>query len=115
MLVPRQPDESGLGLRTAVVVIVPCALEEVNEDDDGVHLPGQHRRGPPWERMVRLWQETDPEQNAVDPVLPDTVPASDRNEVLHGQDGKRIVSLVHQDTPMLGRVAVFDVPTDTMT
>ncbi|MCC9146834.1 MULTISPECIES: SCO1664 family protein [unclassified Arthrobacter] len=68
------------------------------------------RDGPLGEGMVQLWQETDPEQTAVDLVLADDVPDTGWKEVLQGQDENgRIVSLIHEDTPALRRMAVFDV------
>jgi uncharacterized repeat protein (TIGR03843 family) len=60
--------------------------------------------------MVQLWQETDPGQNAVDLVATDDVPESGWKHVLEGQDEEgRMVALVHEDTPALRRIAVFDV------
>ena len=62
------------------------------------------------EGMVQLWQETDPEQAAVDLVPEDEVPEEGWKEVLQGSDDAgRIVSLIHEDTPALRRMAVFDV------
>ncbi|WP_146363912.1 SCO1664 family protein [Arthrobacter yangruifuii] len=62
------------------------------------------------EGMVQLWQETDPEQTAVDLVPEKDVPDTGWKEVLQGQhDAGRIVSLIHEDTPALRRMAVFDV------
>ena len=62
------------------------------------------------EGMVQLWQETDPEQAPVDLVPADDVPDSGWKEVLQGQDDAgRIVSLIHEDTAALRRMAVFDV------
>ncbi|MCC3292139.1 SCO1664 family protein [Arthrobacter sp. zg-Y1110] len=61
------------------------------------------------EGMVQLWQETDPEQTAVDLVAVDDVPETGWKEVLQGQDENgRVVSLIHEDTPALRRMAVFD-------
>lgn len=68
------------------------------------------RDGPFGEGMVQLWQETDPDQNAVDLVATDRVPGTGWKQVLEGQDEKgRMVALVHEDTPALRRMAVFDV------
>jgi uncharacterized repeat protein (TIGR03843 family) len=68
------------------------------------------RDGPFGEGMVQLWQETDPEQNAVDLVPADAVPDTGWKEVLQGEDETgRIVALVHEDTAALRRMAVFDV------
>jgi uncharacterized repeat protein (TIGR03843 family) len=68
------------------------------------------RDGPFGEGMVQLWQETDPEQSAVDLVPADAVPDTGWKEVLQGEDETaRIVALVHEDTAALRRMAVFDV------
>ncbi|MFF1251561.1 SCO1664 family protein [Pseudarthrobacter sp. NPDC058329] len=68
------------------------------------------RDGPLGEGMVQLWQEADPDQNAVDLVPTDDVPESGWKHVLEGQDEEgRMVALVHEDTPALRRMAVFDV------
>jgi uncharacterized repeat protein (TIGR03843 family) len=68
------------------------------------------RDGPLGKGMVQLWQETDPDQNAVDLVAADDVPNSGWKHVLEGQDEKgRMVALIHEDTPELRRMAVFDV------
>jgi uncharacterized repeat protein (TIGR03843 family) len=68
------------------------------------------RDGPLGEGMVQLWQEQDPAQRAVDLVPTDDVPATGWRAVLEGldQDEQRI-TLVHEDTPALRRMAVFDV------
>jgi uncharacterized repeat protein (TIGR03843 family) len=68
------------------------------------------RDGPFGEGMVQLWQETDPDRNAVDLVARDDVPENGWKHVLEGQDDKgRMVALVHEDSPALRRMAVFDV------
>jgi uncharacterized repeat protein (TIGR03843 family) len=68
------------------------------------------RDGPFGEGMVQLWQETDPEQNPVDLTATDRVPGTGWKQVLEGQDEKgRMIALVHEDTPALRRMAVFDV------
>ncbi|WP_104116721.1 SCO1664 family protein [Arthrobacter sp. B1805] len=68
------------------------------------------RDGPFGEGMVQLWQETDPDQSAVDLVAADDVPENGWKQVLEGQDEKgRMVALIHEDTPALRRMAVFDV------
>ena len=68
------------------------------------------RDGPLGVGMVQLWQDTDPEQTAVDLLPADEVPATGWKQVLEGEDEKgRIVALVHEDTPELRRMAVFDV------
>ncbi|WP_445442336.1 SCO1664 family protein [Clavibacter sp. km1a] len=68
------------------------------------------RDGPFGEGMVQLWQETDPEQTAVDLLPTDEVPEDGWKPVLEGedQDGGS-VTLIHEDTPALRRMAVFDV------
>ncbi|MFJ6044116.1 SCO1664 family protein [Brachybacterium paraconglomeratum] len=68
------------------------------------------RDGPFGEGMVQLWQERDPDQSPVDLVAADEVPDTGWRAVLEGedQDGQRIV-LVHEDTTVLRRMAVFDV------
>ncbi len=68
------------------------------------------RDGPLGEGMVQLWQETDPDQNAVDLVASDGAPKTGWKHVLEGQDESgRMVALVHEDSPALRRMAVFDV------
>lgn len=67
------------------------------------------RDGPMGIGMVQLWQETDPEQDAVDLVAADDMPER-RLHVLDGLDGQdRPVSLIHEDSPVLRRMAVFDI------
>ncbi|MFZ3454304.1 SCO1664 family protein [Arthrobacter sp. 7Tela_A1] len=68
------------------------------------------RNGSLGEGMVQLWQETGPEQNAVDLVAADDVPKSGWREVLQGQgESGRIVALIHEDSAVLRRMAVFEV------
>jgi uncharacterized repeat protein (TIGR03843 family) len=68
------------------------------------------RDGPFGEGMVQLWQERDPMQNAVDLVAADDVPEAGWKNVLEGQDNTgQMVTLIHEDTPALRRMAVFDV------
>lgn len=68
------------------------------------------RDGPLGEGMVQLWKEPDPEQSAVDLVATDDVPEEGWNPVLSGQDENgRSVTLVHEDSLALRRMAVFDV------
>jgi uncharacterized repeat protein (TIGR03843 family) len=65
---------------------------------DGPHGPG----------MVQLWQEPDPVQEAVTLVHGDDVPEGFRY-VFEGLDDRdQVVSLVHEDTTELRRMAVFD-------
>jgi len=68
------------------------------------------RDGPFGEGMVQLWQEVDSEQHAVDLVATGNLPAKGWKTVLHGQDDTgRQVSLLHEDTTALRRMAVFDI------
>ena len=67
------------------------------------------REGPMGIGMVQLWQDIDPEQDAVDLVPADAVPEGWRH-VLDGSDAEdRDISLVHEDSAALRRMAVFDV------
>ncbi|WP_323961633.1 SCO1664 family protein [Arthrobacter sp. JZ12] len=68
------------------------------------------RDGPLGEGMVQLWQEADAAQNALDLVPTDNVPKTGWKQVLEGQDESgRMVALIHEDSPALRRMAVFDV------
>ncbi|PQZ95986.1 phosphatidylinositol kinase [Arthrobacter sp. MYb227] len=68
------------------------------------------RDGPFGEGMVQLWQEQDPNQNAVDLVAARNVPQTGWKQVLQGQDQNGgLVALIHEDSPALRRMAVFDV------
>ncbi|WP_454810745.1 SCO1664 family protein [Paenarthrobacter nitroguajacolicus] len=68
------------------------------------------RDGPFGDGMVQLWQEQDPAQRAVNLLATDQVPATGWKHVLEGQDENgRMVALVHEDTPALRRMAVFDM------
>ena len=68
------------------------------------------RDGPLGEGMVQLWQEPDPDHSAVDVVASDDVPEAGWKHVLEGQDENgRLVTLIHEDSPALRRMAVFDV------
>ncbi|MBF4163089.1 SCO1664 family protein [Nocardioides sp. CBS4Y-1] len=64
--------------------------------------------GPHGEGMVQVWAEPDPDQSAVTIVPEGEVPAG----YLHVFDGidarDRDISLVHEDTPTLRQMAVFD-------
>ena len=67
------------------------------------------REGPHGPGMVQLWQEPDEEQVAVDVVPEGAVPAGWR-AVFDGVDaGDRAVTLIHEDTAPLRRLAVVDV------
>ncbi|MDI2035613.1 SCO1664 family protein [Paenarthrobacter nitroguajacolicus] len=68
------------------------------------------RDGPLGEGMVQIWQEPEPTQNAVDLLEVDNVPGTGWKHVLEGQDEDGLqVALVHEDSPALRRMAVFDV------
>lgn len=68
------------------------------------------RDGPFGEGMVQLWQEQDPAQCAVDLVAAEDVPQTGWKQVLQGQDQNGgLVALIHEDTPELRRMAVFDI------
>ncbi|MEV7647831.1 SCO1664 family protein [Arthrobacter sp. NPDC089319] len=68
------------------------------------------RDGPLGEGMVQLWQEQDPAQSAVNLVAPDQVPETGWKHVLEGRDENgQMVALVHEDSPALRRMAVFDI------
>ena len=67
------------------------------------------REGRFGEGMVQLWQDTDPAQHPVDIVPTSSLPAAGLLRVLDGQDeAGQQMSLVHEDTPALRRMAVFD-------
>ena len=67
------------------------------------------RDGPHGLGMVQRWQEPDPDQVAVTLVAEGEVPQGWRH-VFDGLDGQdRPVSLIHEDTAPLRRMAVFDV------
>ena len=65
------------------------------------------REGPMGPGMVQLWQERDPEQDPVDLIPAEEMPEHGWRHVLDGQD--RVVSLIHEDSATLRRMAVFDV------
>jgi len=68
------------------------------------------RDGPMGPGMAQLWQDTDPEQDAVDLVAADAVPAQGWRQVLEGRDeNDRLVALIHEDSAALRRMAVFDI------
>ena len=68
------------------------------------------RDGPLGEGMVQLWQETDPEQDAVDLIGVEDIPETGWKQVLEGQDDAgQLVALIHEDSAALRRMAVFDV------
>jgi uncharacterized repeat protein (TIGR03843 family) len=70
------------------------------------------RDGPHGEGMVQLWQHVDPAQEAVTIVPAGRVPDG-MLHVFDGYDGRdQRVSLVHEDTAALRRMAVLDVVTN---
>ncbi len=67
------------------------------------------RDGPVGTGMVQAWREPDPEQDPVDIVRLGDAPPGFRH-ILDALDGAdQPVSLVHEDSPPLRRMAVFDV------
>ncbi len=67
------------------------------------------RDGPLGPGMVQLWQDVDATQSPVDVVPTDEVPADGVRTVLEGVDeDDRPVSVVHEDSPSLRRMAAFD-------
>jgi uncharacterized repeat protein (TIGR03843 family) len=67
------------------------------------------RAGPLGPGMVQLWQEVDAAQSPVDVVPTDEVPRDGVRTVLEGVDeDDRPVSVIHEDSPALRRMAVFD-------
>lgn len=66
---------------------------------DGPHGPG----------MVQAWQEVDPAQDPVDVVAEGAVPDGYRHVLDAWDQHDRPVSLVHEDSTALRRMAVFDV------
>jgi uncharacterized repeat protein (TIGR03843 family) len=68
------------------------------------------RDGPLGVGMVQLWREPDPGQNAVDLVAEGEMPDEGWCHVFDGLDGQdRPVALIHEDSPALRRMAVFDI------
>ena len=68
------------------------------------------RDGPLGTGMVQLWQETDPAQQAVTLVATGAMPDSGWHHVFDGLDERdRPVSLIHEDSTPLRRMAVFDI------
>jgi uncharacterized repeat protein (TIGR03843 family) len=67
------------------------------------------REGPMGIGMVQLWQEPDLDQNAVD-LVPANAMRDGWHHVLDGLDAhNQPVSLIHEDSPALRRMAVFDI------
>jgi uncharacterized repeat protein (TIGR03843 family) len=68
------------------------------------------RDGPFGHGMVQLWQDVDPEQDAIDLVAATAVPEEGWRQVFDGRDeNDRPVTLIHEDSVALRRMAVFDV------
>jgi uncharacterized repeat protein (TIGR03843 family) len=68
------------------------------------------RDGPLGRGMVQLWREPDPTQDAVDLVASGAVPDEGWRPVFDGSDEHdRPVTLIHEDSAALRRMAVFDV------
>jgi uncharacterized repeat protein (TIGR03843 family) len=68
------------------------------------------RDGPLGRGMVQLWQDVDPQQDAVDLVLAEEVPEEGWRRVFDGHDETdRLMTLVHEDSLAIRRMAVFDV------
>jgi uncharacterized repeat protein (TIGR03843 family) len=68
------------------------------------------RDGPHGEGMVQLWQETDADHTAVDLIGAEQEPEFGWKRVLEGVDeDDQPVTLVHEDTAALRRMAVFDL------
>jgi len=68
--------------------------------------------GPHGFGMLQEWQEPNPDQDAVTLVRPDEVPEGWRAVFQGVDDHDRDVTLVHEDTAPLRRMAVFDVITN---
>jgi uncharacterized repeat protein (TIGR03843 family) len=67
------------------------------------------RDGPLGPGMVQLWQDPDPDQDAVDLVAADAVPDGWRHVFAGTDELGRPVVLTHEDSLALRRMAVFDV------
>jgi len=66
--------------------------------------------GPLGAGMAQLWRQPDPEQEAVTLIGGDTEPGEGWCHVFDGVDVQdRPVSLIHEDSPALRRMAVFDI------
>ena len=68
------------------------------------------REGPLGIGMVQRWQDPDPDQNAITLVAAGEMPAKGWCHVIDGLDAQsRPVSLIHEDSPALRLMAVFDI------
>ncbi|GAA4425703.1 SCO1664 family protein [Georgenia halophila] len=71
------------------------------------------RDGPLGHGMVQLWRDPDPARPALAVVAADDLPAEGWCHVVDGLDARgRPVSLIHEDSPVLRQMAVFDVVTN---
>lgn len=60
--------------------------------------------------MAQVWRQSDPEQEAITLVPADSRPSQGWCHVFDGIDAQqRPVSLIHEDSPALRRMAIFDV------
>jgi uncharacterized repeat protein (TIGR03843 family) len=66
------------------------------------------REGPHGDGMVQVWQEPDPEQSPVDLVAPGDVPEGWKHVLDALGSGDAPVSLIHEDSEPLRRMALFD-------
>lgn len=93
-----------LAHREVAAYLVSCAL------DWDVVPRTWIRGGPLGTGMVQLWQDQDPQQAPVDLVDAAAVPAHGWRAVLEGSDERgRAVTVIHEDSAVLRRMAVFDV------
>lgn len=68
------------------------------------------RDGPLGPGMVQVWHDVDAEQDAADVVPADAIPHGGWRLVFEGIDEReRPVALIHEDSAVLRRMAVFDV------
>ena len=68
------------------------------------------RDGPLGVGMVQLWQDADPEQEAVDLVPAQAILGQGWRHVLDGENEQGLpIALVHEDSAALRRMAVFDI------
>lgn len=93
-----------LAYREVAAYLVSQAL------DWNIVPPTWLRDGPHGEGMVQLWQEPEPDQSAVQLVPADSVPEVGWKSVLHGRgENGQLLILIHEDTPALRRMTVFDI------
>ena len=68
------------------------------------------RDGPLGPGMVQVWREPDPEQDPIDIVPARAVPPEGWRAVFQGvDDDDQPLTLIHEDSPALRRMAVFDI------